>query len=82
MRLYHWTSLESAKQIDKEGLKHGTWCIYLCKKPDVWHGEVCYEVNVARHCGYRLTMPFDDWEILCWNDIPLGDIIRIPMNAS
>ena len=79
MILYHWTSLENAKQIDKEGLKHGTWCIYLCRKPDTWArcGKVCYEVNVARHLGYKLSMPFIDSEILCWNDILLDRIKRI-----
>jgi len=79
MRLYHWTSLESARQIDKEGLKRGTWCIHLCRKSEAWewYGEVCYEVKVARHLGYKLSMPFIDSEILCWNDIPLENIRRL-----
>ena len=81
MKLYHWTSLENSKRIDKEGLKRGTWCIYLCRGPEVWHGEVCYEVNVARHRGYKLSMPFNYWEILCWNDIPLKDIRRLPTDC-
>ncbi len=76
MKLYHWTSLENSKLIDNEGLKRGTWCIYLCKEPKDWHGEVCYEVNVARYRGYRLTMPFNCWEILCWDNVPVKDIKR------
>ena len=69
MTLYHWTLIENARRIDTEGLKHGTWCIYLCRNPKVWHGEVCYKVNIDRE-EYELSV-LDDWQIMCWNDIPV-----------
>ena len=69
MVLYHWTSLENAKLIDREGLKHGTWCIYLCRDPEGWRGEVCYEVNIDLE-KYDWSI-LNDWEVMCWNDIPI-----------
>jgi len=75
MVLYHWTSTENANRIDIEGLKHGTWCIYLCKEPTRWHGEVCYKVNIDPE-KYELSV-LDDWEIMCWNDIPINCCKRI-----
>lgn len=80
MILYHWTSVDNAKQIDQKGLKHGTWCIYLCRVPEDWHGEVCYEININPDM-YELSV-LDDWEIMCWDDIPIDAITRYQLRLG
>lgn len=84
MKLYHWTSLKNSKKIDKEGLRRechrdglagNTWCIYLCREPKLWRGEVCYEVNIDPS-AYHLSA-LNDWEVMCWGNIPSESIKRV-----
>lgn len=42
MNVYHWTTRENAEKILKEGLKKLS---FVCKNPDVWHGDVCLEIS-------------------------------------
>lgn len=66
-KLYHWTKIENKESIEKSGLKRDKWCIYLCREPDGWHGEICYEIQLDR--SFNLTQ-LNDWEVLCWDPIP------------
>ncbi len=42
MAIYHWTTLESAGIILRDGLRQGS---FVCAEPDVWHGEVCLKIE-------------------------------------
>ena len=42
MAVYHWTSIENAEIIMREGLQQGS---FVCAEPDIWSGEVCLVIE-------------------------------------
>ena len=69
--VYHWTTLENAEIIEKEGLKDGSW---VCKKKYDWAGEVCFAVRVKTYWNIPGKCK---WQRRMWKGIPASDLTRI-----
>ena len=43
MIAYHWTTIENASRILRDGLR--AWS-FVCRKPSDWRGEICLQIEL------------------------------------